>query len=274
MPWIHVPLISSYAQAPAVDFSPQNSSDGEPSAPLRMTHTVNASSSPDSRMDASNRAPFGMTSKLSTGDPGVDAWISSLRAFHASHFRSPGKNAENRTLATSGQMLCESFAKWNRVSSGWKMCQDLLPLDISEPSSAISWPRAGEISGGACYRRQSWERPISDADSGYWPVLMGPSNGGSRGKRKSRRALWPTPAARDWRSGKASRQTLESNARPLNEIVIAGIASGLAAETTKTKGSLDPAFGEYLMGWPHGWTACDVSAMDRFRLWVREHSDV
>lgn len=30
-------------------------------------------------------------------------------------------------------------------------------------------------------------------------------------------ALWATPAARDWRSGEASEETLNKNARPLNE---------------------------------------------------------
>jgi hypothetical protein len=33
--------------------------------------------------------------------------------------------------------------------------------------------------------------------------------------------LWPTPAARDWRSGKASAATMARNARPLNEEVVA-----------------------------------------------------
>lgn len=39
---------------------------------------------------------------------------------------------------------------------------------------------------------------------------------------------WPTAAARDWKSGAASEKTLESNARPLSEIVI------LAAWSTAT----------------------------------------
>ena len=30
--------------------------------------------------------------------------------------------------------------------------------------------------------------------------------------------MWPTPAARDWRSGEASQETYDKNARPLNEV--------------------------------------------------------
>ena len=67
---------------------------------------------------------------------------------------------------------------------------------------------------------------------------------------------WPPPTARDWKSGKASQETMERNARPLSETV---------------GGSLNPTWVEWLMGWPLGWTDCAASAMDRFRLWSDSH---
>ena len=51
--------------------------------------------------------------------------------------------------------------------------------------------------------------------------------------------LFPTPTARDWRSGKASQATMDRNSRPLSEHV---------------GGSLNPIFVEWLMGYPEGWT--------------------
>ena len=51
-----------------------------------------------------------------------------------------------------------------------------------------------------------------------------------------------TPTARDWRSGKASAETMERNARPLSEQI---------------GGLLNPEFVEWMMGWPRGWTRTD-----------------
>jgi hypothetical protein len=60
--------------------------------------------------------------------------------------------------------------------------------------------------------------------------------------------LLPTPSARDWKSGKASPETMAKNAMPLNEMI----------ETTSAGGSLNPTFVEYLMGYPLGWTVCEA----------------
>ena len=84
---------------------------------------------------------------------------------------------------------------------------------------------------------------------------------------------WPTPTARDWRSGKASAETMQRNARPLNEVVAnwpTPTASPSANRNTKrcpshdkghgkvlageVGGSLNPEFVEALMGLPPGWT--------------------
>jgi hypothetical protein len=52
-----------------------------------------------------------------------------------------------------------------------------------------------------------------------------------------------TPTARAWRSGKASPETMARNSRPLNEVAAHGI-----------RGSLNPTWVEWLMGFPEGWT--------------------
>ncbi len=67
---------------------------------------------------------------------------------------------------------------------------------------------------------------------------------GSQGRaggdnRQTAVKMWPTATARDWRSGKASEATMQRNSRPLSETV---------------GGSLNPAWVEWLMGYPEGWT--------------------
>jgi len=95
-------------------------------------------------------------------------------------------------------------------------------------------------------------------------------------------SAWPTPTARDWRSGKVGAATLaRDNARPLSEAVESEsllwptpTASPNANRNTKpcpshearahgrvlageVGGSLNPAFVEAMMGFPADWTVID-----------------
>jgi len=89
--------------------------------------------------------------------------------------------------------------------------------------------------------------------------------------------LWLTPSARDWRSGKASQDTLEGNSRPLNEVVTAReqLPTPTAQRRTGLQshgrnvigGQLNPTWVEWLMGWPIGWTDCEASVTGGFRRW-------
>lgn len=84
--------------------------------------------------------------------------------------------------------------------------------------------------------------------------------------------IWATPAARDWKSGKASQETMKGNSRPLNEQVTnwatptsSMITDGDMAQAkfhsserpnyqSVNTGSLNPDWVEALMGYPPGWT--------------------
>ncbi len=59
------------------------------------------------------------------------------------------------------------------------------------------------------------------------------------------REQFPTPTKRDWRSGK-TKQTY-GNSRPLSEAV-----------ATPQCGTLNPAWVEWLMGFPIGWTELEA----------------
>jgi len=59
-------------------------------------------------------------------------------------------------------------------------------------------------------------------------------------------AMLPTPATRDYRSEKCSPETYDRNARPLSEEL-----------GTRTGMKLQPAFVEWMMGLPEGWTAIE-----------------
>jgi hypothetical protein len=59
---------------------------------------------------------------------------------------------------------------------------------------------------------------------------------------------WPTPAARDWRSGKGRQDNGHTPQLP-----------------ERVGGKLNPTWVEWLMGWPLGWTDCAPLGMDKFR---------
>lgn len=98
------------------------------------------------------------------------------------------------------------------------------------------------------------------ARRGMWPTPMGGKRHATpkmfkRGNPALAAAvkLWPTPASRDWRSGKASPETMERNARPLSETV---------------GGQLNPTWVEWLMNWPMGWTDLQPLPRERFNEWL------
>jgi hypothetical protein len=75
---------------------------------------------------------------------------------------------------------------------------------------------------------------------------------------------WPTASARDWKSGQASEETFNGNARPLNEwaerfppshqvpLTHDGPQSSPPVQTSRRR--LNPRFVEWLLGFPIGWT--------------------
>lgn len=71
--------------------------------------------------------------------------------------------------------------------------------------------------------------------------------------------LLPTPVSRDWKSGKR-RKHKGLASRPLNEVVLlptptANRRSGLQSHgVNAVEGSLNPAWVEWMMGYPEGWT--------------------
>jgi hypothetical protein len=69
------------------------------------------------------------------------------------------------------------------------------------------------------------------------------------------RKMFPTPTCQDAKNnGSASQQV--RNTKPLNVVV---------------GGSLNPAWVEWLMGWPIGWTALDALGTDKFQQWLHSH---
>ena len=114
----------------------------EQSAMSNGTSIVNNSFSNECKTDGLVQRPSGTTLKHSTGDPGVDAWISSLAASPVNPTRLPENSKGQPTSAIFGPPRGGSFARWDPDSCCWRMSQGCLLLEV--PSAAQESFRGGE----------------------------------------------------------------------------------------------------------------------------------
>ena len=204
---------------------------GEPSATSNGINTASKSCKQESEMGCSTTLRYGMTLEHSTGDPGVDAWILSLRDSRASHSVSPASEREQTTKETCGPIQSGSYARYDHDTHSWRTSQVCLFQDTTARFSE-TWPRAGTMQDGECYRRQKWELRIREIGCG----------------------LLPTP-----RTLNCDYWTQEY------AIHKAWLCDSFVG------GELNPTWVEWLMGWPLGWTDLKPLATDRFRSWLQQH---
>lgn len=103
----------------------------------------------------------------------------------------------------SGSTLPKLFALYDRASSSWKTW--LRSGRVASTSSPKTWPRSGMTSGG-----HAFELPTN---------LSASPTTGTAGS-VSQLPLFPTPTARDWKSGAGAEALRGRNSRPLSEVVL------------------------------------------------------
>ena len=220
-----------FSRALEAEFSRARCSDGEPCAQSSSTTTRAESSSPDRTTEVSTRFLSGTTSAHSTGDHGLDLWMSSQAG---SRVRTSALQARALDLTecvpASGLSSHESFARFDRSSCSWRTRQPSLLGDLDECSG--TWPRSGTMRNGECWERMPLERRIVESVFGLW---------------------MPTPTVSGNHNRKGSSATSGD-----------GLATAVA-KMAQHGGPLNPTWVEWLMGWPLGWTVCSASATGRSR---------
>jgi hypothetical protein len=221
---------------------------GEPSATLSTTPTASESSKPESGMDCSMTPQSGTMLEHSTGVPGLDQWISSLRDSPVSHFPQQEIVSRKEMSATCGLIPFASLRRSGPNGAYWKMCQGCFPSLISDEYSS-TWPRAGTTQDGIAYQLASLVPLIRDTASG----------------------LLPTPTATDWITAKHGLHSLTKRfslkrSRALQ--VGPRLGEVLAAEFGWYQ---VPEISESLMGFPTGWTALESLEMLKFQRWLEQH---
>ncbi len=214
----------------------------------------------------------GTTSGLSTGDPGVDRWISSRRA----------SRARTSRLRDAGRAWRASAPAFSSRSRGWPRKRDPRSYSLKTSRGFASeafrklgrnWPISASIVDGILYPLSRWALASSVGAGSVWPILRATSGdytrdrgqkGNERLTTSGRAKLWAALTARDWRSLAFVRDRKEG--RNLTEQV--GSSLSHRGRTTSKGGRrtspaslvLNPRFCEALMGFPAGWTESDYWA--------------
>lgn len=132
----------------------------------------------------------------------------------ASRSASPVSGEELETPAGCGPSSSDAFAFYDPESCSWRMCQASVLGGWETFWEA--WPRAGMTLSGMAYQRLPLVPRTSVIESG----------------------LWPTPTQADGLGGAGS----------------SGRDGGLNLRTAVGPGGLNPAWVEWLLGFPSGWT--------------------
>jgi hypothetical protein len=265
------------------------SSDGEPSVPSSETPTPQAYLSPDRMTDFSRLSRSGMTFAPLTASRGEDVLMWCLEGSRAKTSAQPGEVQESRASGRdSGVKWPASLAKYDHDSRSWRTHQYSLLGGLIEFSE--TWPRWGTMRGGECWAQSMPVRHTSGNGSGLWPTPAASDSKQRHTPRSTQRRLeigkqigleaavgiqesrnmWPTPCASEGLDCGTNWESLAAVDR--GGRIARRIASTGGPETRQTThAQLNPAWVEWLMGWPIGWTDLKPLGTDRFQQWRHSH---
>jgi hypothetical protein len=218
--------------------------DGAPCALSSLIPTAAGYCSPDSGMDSCRDSRSGTTSPRLTESRGAEA---SMWSAGDSPAPTTARGSTSTTEATTtranpcgygGTWLALSV-KFNPATSSWKIVRDLFAEDL--PEFSLTLPQWGLMVGGELYQPKTAVRLISAKDSGA-----------CSGRK------YPTPRSRDWKG--------ECRKRWGNRHSLPGALADVLGGAPPP-----PAFSEWLMGWPIGWTDCAPLETDNAARWRQVH---
>ena len=289
-----------YLQGRAVESWEGTSLDGAPSALLSLMPTPEACCLPASATGYFHASRSGTTCAASTAGPGqVPCKLypaGSLAKTSAVPDKAPALTASDPVF---GWKWPGSLAKYDPNSRSWKTRQCSLLGDSTEFSE--TWPRWGSMRDGEFSELTTWAPPTAANESGSWPTprRTDADRGGRgdliqavRGNENSHFKLWPTPHGFS-KDGKSNGPSGNELGRAVNRAFPTPLArdahnrSGQAKRYLEQgrvnlqdrnaadgiRGSLNPMWVEWLMGWCLGWTDLKPLEMDKFHSWQQRHGE-
>jgi hypothetical protein len=127
--------------------------------------------------------------------------------------------------------------------------------------SASDARRGGTITAGMS--GSSLVQQVNTPEKWPTPVTRG-LDGGSHSRAALKKRKWPTPVASMAKGSSPGALTRKSGADRSNDRLDHAVMDS-------DGGQLNPAWVEWLMGWPIGWTELKPLAMARFQEWQQQH---
>ena len=278
-----------FSQALVAEFSAGTSLAGELSAPSSGNPMQRAFLSHGKTTAFSRLSRFGMMCSPLTDAHGEALLTSFLAASRARTSAQPGVAwvLPGGVEVACGAKWLASSVRFDPASSSWKTAHCLWEEDL--PSSSVILPKWGSMRSGFVYRQRTVERPISGTVSGLWPTpnCIGFQSDGElqmlakkasshaeflemsdRACQSKRQKHYPTPTASQAKGWAPNHTRAGSDDRLDYTIERSAFKTG---QQTPPK-RLNPAWVEWLMGWPPGFTDLKPLAMDKFREWQQQHS--
>lgn len=213
MTWVYVPPCGQSTSVPAVaSVAPHSRPAGSPAPSATSSASPGASGCSPSACEPATCCPrpSGMTCASSTGDPGVDAWISSLAAYPASPTPSPASNSETPTSAIFGPIFGGSFARFSPGSCSLRTYQDSLFTEEGCSEYSESLPPTGGMLSGRLYRLRTLAPITSASGCGLWPTQVQDgdraTNYAQGGRSLGATVRFATPNATDGKTGRSTTQ--------------------------------------------------------------------
>jgi len=249
MSWHYLPEL-------AAEYSADTCSDGNASVPLNTISTQETCCLQDSETVNYQSSQSGTMYEPSTENPG-EAWLMLYRAAFRAKTSVPlvKEQASREHARDSGGKWLELSVKYDHDTHSWRTHRCLFDEDL--PQFLVTLPKWGMMRHGVLFRLRTAGHPIKENESGLW--LSTPTASMTKRSEKFREGRLPTPQ-------EFATSTVNGNYNRKGASKSSG--DGLA---TQVGGTLNPPWVEWLMGWPVGWTDCDVLAMDKFQSWQRQH---
>jgi hypothetical protein len=263
-----------FSQALVEEYLGDISLDGEQSVQSNGKPTQLAYLSLDKMTKYSRLSRFGMMFKPLTENHGKELLMSYLEDFHA---KTSAQQEKAQELTENDQECGRTWqgllAKYDPNTHSLKTAQCSLFGDLNQ--SLQTWPRWGSMRNGECYQQPMLVQTMKENEFGLSERIPNnidffhtPNTTGIDGGSNSRKALkkrietYPTPNAGMYRNLNYNKELcLKRAEKHQTDLAMVSVM--------QFGGQLNPAWAEWLMGWPVRWTELKPLEMDKF-LYVQQ----
>jgi len=251
----------TYLLAAGEESSAESFSDMNLSAPWKSSHTAAKHSCNGNGTDSCRASQSGMMCEPLMERRGVESQMSCVADSPARTSPQPIQTETDSKVSglDSGEKWHGSFARFDQPTSSWRTHQ--CSLFGGWEAYSETWPEWGMMRRGACWAVKMSGQRNSAKESGYWPAMTC-SGWRSWGSIMQLRKLVEMGVTTEAEAQAMSGGSLRPERMDVWEWQPQQDAAG---------GRMNPAWGEWLMGWPIGWTDKTPLATDKYQQWLQKH---